>query len=331
MIFGSRYAARFEAKGAVALRPNSLCALYDRRGRWLNSFSREGVRHRDQALALGWLLLQFPLSVLCGTLAILGFSAFCNRYLDIDPVFWRGLFPQTSAELLVGGFILGALGRTFFEFVRKRLIIWHAKPVSAPMGSAEREKLYRRIAKRGGTTLLAPLDITPSPSATEWPLPEKYKEWVSSLENRGFQHLGQFMVPETKSDDDFWFNQDNDLRATIVSSPVGEMWLSVGTRYEDGSSFSAANKDSTGLDQNPNRPVTYLGPGATADALVDFTLRNRPDGKRSTPTAERLLDDYKEGWRKGIEWRRARGTTAEEIKRVDERRVRSKAAGIRSS
>jgi len=199
------------------------------------------------------------------------------------------------------------------------------------MGSPEREKLYRRVAKHGASGLLVPTDVTLLPTTIEWPVPEKYNEWITSLGDHGFQHFGQFTSPETKSCLDFWINQENDLRGVIISVPTKGMWLSVSTLYEDDSSFSAANKDSTGLDQNPNRKIRYLGPEATADAVIDCAVHNRPDGHRRPPSAELLLEDYKRRWRTGVEWRRARGTTAEEVKRVDERRGKAKAAGESTS
>jgi hypothetical protein len=105
------------------------------------------------------------------------------------------------------------------------------------------------------------------------------------------------------------------------------MWLAVFTRYEDGSSFSAANKDSTGLDSPPQRTVAYLGPDASAEAVIEYALSNRPGAVIRRPTADNILEDYTKFWRLAVDWRRARGTTAEEIKRVDERRGKAKAAG----
>src|SRR6516225_10614987 len=42
MIFGSLYTARLSAKNKRMVRPYTVSALYDKRGRWLATFSREG-------------------------------------------------------------------------------------------------------------------------------------------------------------------------------------------------------------------------------------------------------------------------------------------------
>jgi hypothetical protein len=139
--------------------------------------------------------------------------------------------------------------------------------------------------------------------------------------------VGQFREVETKGGLDFWFDADRDLTAIVLMLPTRGMWLSVFTRYEDGSSFCAANKFSTGIELPPRKKTVYLGLEVNAERVIDCALSERPDGQRRRPTAENLLDDYKKGWRENIEWRRARGTTAEEIKRVDELRGQPRAIG----
>ena len=105
------------------------------------------------------------------------------------------------------------------------------------------------------------------------------------------------------------------------------MWLSVLTRYDDGSSFCASNKLPTGIELPPHKKTVYLGLEANAEAVIHSALSERPDGHRRRPAAENLLDDYKKGWIENVEWRRARGTTLEEIKRVDQLRGQPRAIG----
>jgi hypothetical protein len=109
--------------------------------------------------------------------------------------------------------------------------------------------------------------------------------------------------------------------------PTKGMWLSEFTRYQDGSSFGAFNKLPTGLELPPNKKTVYLGLEANAEAVIYCVLNERPDGLRRRPSAENLLDDYKKGWKESVDWRRARGTTAEEIKRVDQLRGQPRAIG----
>jgi hypothetical protein len=327
LVFGSRYAARFSAKAHMISKPGSLSVLYDRRGRWLSTFSREGETRRNAGLGLAWLLFQFPLMAAYGTLAILAVWAVGAHWFRTEPIRLAEMSSESLSGLLVGGLFLGTLGRLLFEWLRMRLLIWHGKPALAPMGSPQREKLYQRMAKNAQPGVLVPLDVTLVPMEIEWPSPENRDLWITALENHGFQHFGQFTTPETKGSVDFWFDPNRDLIATIAALPTRGMWLTVSTRYEDDSSFSMTNKDATGLDPHPRKKVVYLGTEATADTVITRALSDRPDGLRRRPTAENLLDDYKKGWRENVEWRRARGTTAEEYKRIAERRARAQAAG----
>jgi hypothetical protein len=327
MVFGSRYTARFSAKAHVISKPGSLSVLYDRRGRWLGTFSREGETRRNAGLGLAWLLFQFPLMAAYGTLAILALWAVRAYWFGTEPIRFAQMSSQEFGGLLTGGFFLGTLGRLLFEWLRKRLLIWHAKPALAPMGSPQREKLYQRMAKNTQSGILVPLDVTLVPTEIEWPSPQKGDLWMAVLGKHGFQHFGQFATPETKGSVDFWFDPNHDLIATISALPTKGMWLTVFTRYEDDSSFSVVNRDATGLDPQPRKKVVYLGADATADTVIARALTDRPDGLRRRPVAENLLGDYKKGWRANVEWRRARGTTAEEYKRVAERKARAKAAG----
>lgn len=261
-----------------------------------------------------------------GTLAILAAWAIRAYLFGTESIRFAEMSPQDLSGLLTGGLLLGAFGRLLFEWLRMRLLIWHGKAALAPMGSPQREKLYQRMARNAQPGILVPLDVTLVPTEIEWPSPENRDRWIAALRNQGFQHFGQFATPETKGSVDFWIDPNRDLTATIAALPTKGMWLTVSTRYEDDSSFSVANKDATGLDPHPRRKAVYLGTDATVDTVITRALSDRPDGLRRRPTAENLLDAYKKAWRTGVEWRRARGTTAEEYKRLDERRARAKAA-----
>jgi len=123
------------------------------------------------------------------------------------------------------------------------------------------------------------------------------------------------------------FDSAHDLTAIVLMLPTRGMWLSVLTRYDDGSSFCASNKLPTGIELPPHKKTVYLGLEANAEAVIHSALSERPDGHRRRPAAENLLDDYKKGWIENVEWRRARGTTLEEIKRVDQLRGQPRAIG----
>jgi hypothetical protein len=180
--------------------------------------------------------------------------------------------------------------------------------------------MYQRLAKNEIAGLRVPMDVTLVAAAIEWPYPEKYEAWSAVLRDRGFRHVGQFFIPEIRGSIDFWFSAERDLTAAITTVLPSHMSIAVFTRYEDQSSFSVVNTDWTGLDVPPEKKVVHLGPEATAETVLERALNERPEGARRRPTEENVLEDFTKNWQKHIEWRRTRGTTAEEYKRVDERR-----------
>jgi len=327
MIFGSRYAARLVARGHVMSNPQIMAVLYDRRGRWLSTRSRDGETRRNPGLGLAWILLQYPLLAICGALLLMAISHLSASSFGVKPIRLTEISQPQIIRLLAGGLMLGGLARLLVEYVRIKLLAWHAKPALAPIGSPEREKMYRRIAKQGGGNRLLPSAVSLEPATIEWPVPEKHAEWTTVLMNRGFQHLGQFREVETRGGLDFWFDPQHDLTGIVAMLPNRGMWLAVFTRYEDGSSFCAMNKLPTGIELPPRKKTLYMGLEANAAVVIDRALEERPEGVRRRPTAENLLDDYEKGWKENMDWRRARGTTAEEIKRVDQGRGEIKAIG----
>jgi hypothetical protein len=198
MIFGSRYTARLSARGHVMSNPQILAVLYDRRGRWLSTRSREGETRRNPGLGLAWILLQLPLLAFCGALALTALSYLSASYFDIEPIRISALSQPQLSRLFAGGLLLGGLARVLFEVVREKLVAWHARAALAPLGSPRREKMYRRIAKQGGGNRLLPSGVSLESATIEWPVPEKHAEWSAVLQSRGFQHLGQYIEVETK-------------------------------------------------------------------------------------------------------------------------------------
>jgi len=325
--FRSMYMARRVAKGRVRSHPHVITALWDKRGRWLATMSREGEDRRNPGVGLAWILFQFPLFAFLGTLVILAISALSARYFNTEPLHWERMTPQELYGIIVAGLLLAATGRLLFEIVRRRLVLRYTRPARQPIGSPEREKLYERLARTNNSSLLIPLDITLTPTSIDWPAPEKYAEWTDVLRREGFERLGAYLIPETQVQADYWFHSEEDLTATIANHSKAGMWLCVFTRSEDWSSFGVANKKPVPIDPHPTKRIVYSGPDASAEVVLDQARRGRPEGARRRPTTDNILPDYATSWRQYVEWRRARGTTAEEYKRVAESKARAKAAG----
>ena len=325
--FRSLYMARLVARGHVRTNPRMICALYDKTGRWLATVSREGQRRRNPGLGLAWLLLQLPLLSFLGTVLILAASVLSTRWFGTDPLRWEDMNPQELKGLFFAGFLVAATVRVGFELLRRRMVLRYILPALQPVDSPEREKFYQRLAKTNNSSLLVPLDITFTPTTIDWPSPEKYAAWTEVLRREEFEQLGPYLIPEAGVSIDFWFNSELEMNAAIANHPKAGMWLNVYTRYEDASSFGASNKNAPPVDPRPTKVTQYLGPDATAEAVIERARLGRPGGVRHRPSRDKFLSDYAAGWREDVEWRRARGTSAEEYKRVDQAKAKAKAAG----
>lgn len=325
--FSSMYMARLIAKGRVRSHPQVITVLYDKRGRWLATMSREGEDRRNPGLGLAWILVQFALLAFFGTLFIFAVSALSAHWFGTEPLVWERTSPQELNGLICAGLLLAGLGRLLFKLGRRQLLLRLLRPALQPIGSPQRDKFYKRLEKTNKPNLLVPLDVTFTPTTIDWPSPEKYTAWTELLRCEGFQQLGTFLIPEAQVLADYWFHPQEDLTATIPRHPTAGMWLSVFTRYEDWSSFCVANKKPVPIDPHPTKKIVYLGPDAGGETVLEKARRDRPIGARRRPTRDNILPDYATSWRQYVEWRRARGTTADEYKRVAETKARAKAAG----
>ena len=81
-------------------------------------------------------------------------------YLDVEPMRPSEMSPQQFSRLFAAGLLLGGLARLLLEYVRIKLVAWHGRAALAPVGSPEREKMYRRIAKQGGGARLLPSGVS---------------------------------------------------------------------------------------------------------------------------------------------------------------------------
>jgi len=321
--YRSWYMARRVARGRVMKNPRMICALYDQRGRWLATLSRQGEDRRNPGLGLAWVLFQFPLLAFLGVVIIFAASAVSALCFGTAMLRWERLSLQEWNALLAAGLLLGGALRFVLDMVRRQMLVWHARPVQQPIGSPGREKFYQRLARTNNSSLLVPLDITFVPTTIDWPSPEKYAEWASVLQREGFEHFGAYLIPEVRTSTDLWFNSAEDMLAEIVDHSKAGVWLSVSTLYQDWSSFGVSNKNAPPIDPHPKRNIQYIGPEASAEMVIEKARNERPAGARRPARRESRLTNYATSWRQYVEWRRARGTTAEEYKRVAERKAQA--------
>jgi hypothetical protein len=319
----SLFMARHLARGLLQKNPQMLYVLYNKDGQWLETITRTAVQRRSEGLHWARMLLQVPVLAAAGTLILIVGWRLLFASEPIKP--WRELSLSTLALLVFIGLMVGVALKSIIQVIQISLWVWNTRSARAPMGSPAREKFYQALAKK--PRLLTPIEITLQPVSISWPQPSLYEEWTGVLRQSGFEHFGGYLIPEVKIYEDFWLNSGEGFIAGIVHHPKRDMWMNTLTRYQDGSSFTVANKDETGLDPHPQKKIVYLGSQASAHDVLETARRQRPQAQRRVPTRENILEDYKKGWREYVEWSRARGRTPEELKRIDERRVaRQKAA-----
>ncbi len=116
--FSSMYMARLIAKGRVRSHPQVITVLYDKRGRWLATMSREGEDRRNPGLGLAWILVQFLLLAFFGTLFIFAVSALSARWFGTEPLVGERTSPQELNGLICAGLLLAGLGRLLFKLGR---------------------------------------------------------------------------------------------------------------------------------------------------------------------------------------------------------------------
>jgi hypothetical protein len=326
MAYRDRLQAKQVARGTVTLHPHVVCALYSSRGKWLETVSRLGIRQRNEGLGLALLLLRFPLLAVLGLSLIVASSGLYAAAKHAPPPDWVSLTPTDWAGLTVLGLLVGGCAGLLIHGLHLAAIYLHGRPARQPLGSLGREGFYRQLVREKGPNLLVPRDITFQPGVLVWPQPEKHDEWAAALGEKGFQLFGRYFIPEVKIEVEFWVNSAENLIAQIIYFPGRGMWVSAYTRYLDGSSITVAARNPSGLDSHPTKKMIYLGPDATVPQVLDHLKRERPSAGQLQLTLENILPLYQQSWREFIDWRRSRGTSLEEYRRIDAIRLLRKRA-----
>jgi hypothetical protein len=324
LAFRSRFAASLMMRG-VQKKYTATVAMYDKRGRWLETRSAEGVRLRNETLEYTKRVLQYPFAVACGIFFLIGMILVRARYFGGFPLDWTGMTPSERGSIVVWGGLLGLITRWVLYVVRLFWIKAAVMPALAPMGSAQREEFYRQMERRKNDTL-TPLDAELQVVEIPWPDREQHATWAKDYERLGFELVGSYRVLQTVSFVELYVNPEKSLTGTISYASLGSagMWVDMTTRYEDGLLFSVVAKESAGLDPHPKRKSVRLPRTATIDEVFQKMMSERPQGPMLRVSRELVIPRFKQSWREYVEWRRQRGTTAEEYKRIDERRAARK-------
>ena len=323
--FRSKFSARLMMRGSHKRYPGVTVAMYDGRGRWLETRSGEGVRHRNEILEYSKYVLQFPLAVACGIFFLVAAIVVRAKYFGGLPLDWSGMVPSERGEIVLWGALLGLVGRGVWFYIRLQMVKAAVTPALSPMGSKEREVFYKQMERRK-SDFLTPLEPEFDAAEIPWPDYQQHDAWAQEYTRLGFECAGSYRIAKTPTFVEFYVNAEKDLSGTIsygTTLNVG-MWVDMTTRYEDGLLFSVVAKESAGLDPHPQRKSVRLPRTATVEEVFQKMLAERPQGTMVKVSREQMLPLFKKSWREYAEWRRQRGTTAAEYKRIDERRAARK-------
>ena len=320
MAYRDRLYAKQVSRGAVSLHPQMVCAVYNSKGKCLETISRHGVRRRNEGLGLALLLLQLFLLAVLGLAGIVAGSELYAAAKHTHPPNWASLSPANWSSLAEMGMFLGACAWLLVRGFHLAAIYLHGRPARQAFSSAGREGFYRQLVREKGPNLLVPRDITFQRCVIDWQRPEKHREWAAELGQNAFQLYGQYLIPEVKVEVEFWINSAENITAEIINHPSKGMWFSAFTRYQDCSSITASARFPSELDPHPAKKIFYLGSLAAVTEILDRLRAERPSAGQLQPTEENTLPLYRKGWSDYMDWRRSRGTSLEEYKRIDARR-----------
>lgn len=325
--FRSRFYAELVARRTTAKHQQMLCSMYDSHGRWIETYSRHGVRRRNPLLRSVTSALLYASAIIGCCLAIILASAAFPSQFGGDRIRWTQLSTTMQSGVVVAGVLCTILLVVGYNTVRKVIYKWAAWPSKAPWGSLRREYFYKQLAAES-PALFVPAEITLDPSQITWPSGEKYRTWSICLERNGFRRVGSFAASEARLELEFWLNDSEGFCAEIASRKQTEMRLSVTTYYGNNESFCVTNRDQGVIEPRPGDQISYLGPQSTAEELIEKARRDRPAAPPEHQDPATLIDEYRRRWRENVLWLREHRLTPQQRKLLSERyRARKQGVG----
>ena len=132
MAYRDRLHAKQDARSTVLLHPQMECALYNSKGKWLETILPHGVRRRNEGLGLVLLLLQLSLLPVLGLAAIVTGSELYAAAEHIRPPDWASLSPANWGSLAEMGMFLGTCAWLLVRKLHLAAIHIHGTPARQP-------------------------------------------------------------------------------------------------------------------------------------------------------------------------------------------------------
>ena len=156
-----------------------------------------------------------------------------------------------------------------------------------------------------------------------WKNPGGASQLAQPLISRGFEDAGVHAVREMPGlHVQLLAHPADGFYAAVYEHPVAGNWLDVFTRFQDGTSFTVATSQSTGLAPRPGH-TTLNVPGLTAAQALDKAVAERPRKWPETASVERVVDVFEKAYAEAMAWRKDAGISRGEVMKVA---MRKKAA-----
>lgn len=150
--------------------------------------------------------------------------------------------------------------------------------------------------------------------ASQWLKPDAVAALTEPLRRRGFNDVGLFAIDKIPSIKMiFLLNEETRVAAFVLEHPKLPPWIELSVRYEDGTTTAISNRPAIGVARPPFLRRIEAEPGASVDQLYDRLLRERPADGIKKITAESVVPEYEDAYRRGLAWQKRRGISAEEI------------------
>jgi hypothetical protein len=138
---------------------------------------------------------------------------------------------------------------------------------------------------------------------------------VSSLERRGFERAGSFVIPEMKGINlHLLVKPAESVVAVVYEHAQAGVWADVSTRYVDGTSFTiTSSRMGNALEQRPGHPMVKA-PNQPPAMLAMRLMTERPAGTFKSVSGAEFARVFEQAYEESTAWRKNKGLTAEEVK-----------------
>jgi len=169
-------------------------------------------------------------------------------------------------------------------------------------------------------------------AAPRWSNPAAIAALTEPLRALGFKDCGAYAIDKIPNVQMlFLVNESAQVGAYVKEHPKLGAWLELGVRYVDGSALAVVNLPATGIKSSPYYRKISVDPAAPAGELYDRLMRERLTVGLKPLTPENVVAEFEDAYRRGVEWQKKRGLSAEDVASVARLWAQKRRAGRTSA